>query len=336
VGAIETFAERIADVLEVEAPDVVLTDGAPAEQGDGFQKLYPMPDMFAIGGTNVVLVDRVGAELMGYWDNADLGRELLGHKTSPLLEVAAARFKLDLTTRPAVTGDADALFAKPRPVHFDAMAAFSIHKDIRPVMHAASLGTDSIAIDGTIDTAWSRAPAASWSTDWSGASTSSPTKARALWAKDALYLLFELESAGLHTDTSKSTTVDREKLYEEDCVEMFLSLDAKTPERYIEVELGPFGHFLDLSVDKKKGDTSYSSIPTIATKRDAAAHTAIIEAKLAAPDIAAAMSANAKLPFAMYRMEGTSPRLYLAWSPTHTKTPDFHVPPAFGTIVFDP
>ena len=35
VAALETFAERIADVLEVEAPHVVLAEGAPAMGGDG-------------------------------------------------------------------------------------------------------------------------------------------------------------------------------------------------------------------------------------------------------------------------------------------------------------
>ncbi len=39
VAALEIFAERMADVLEIEAPDAVLAEGAPAMDGDGFQKL---------------------------------------------------------------------------------------------------------------------------------------------------------------------------------------------------------------------------------------------------------------------------------------------------------
>jgi hypothetical protein len=35
-------------------------------------------------------------------------------------------------------------------------------------------------------------------------------------------------------------------------------------------------------------------------------------------------------------MEGKSPRKYLAWSPTRTPKPDFHVPSAFGRLVLDP
>src|SRR5258708_9816618 len=78
VAALAAFAERISDVVEVEAPDAVLVDAAPAIGGDGFQKLYPSSEMLALGGTNVVLVDRVGAELLRLWDSAALARELGG------------------------------------------------------------------------------------------------------------------------------------------------------------------------------------------------------------------------------------------------------------------
>jgi hypothetical protein len=36
-----------------------------------------------------------------------------------------------------------------------------------------------------------------------------------------------------------------------------------------------------------------------------------------------------------YRIEGqTEPRFYSAWSPTFTPKPSFHVPAAFGKLVF--
>jgi alpha-galactosidase len=37
-----------------------------------------------------------------------------------------------------------------------------------------------------------------------------------------------------------------------------------------------------------------------------------------------------------YRIEGKSPRRYLAWQPTKTAEPDFHVPEAFGRLRFGP
>lgn len=139
VKSLETFAERIADVLEIEAPDVVLAEGAPAMGGDGFSQFWPSKESFAVGGTNPILVDRIGGQLLGLWDNADSARELGGHRTSPLLETAAKRFGVDLAA-PAVTGDGAALLATTRPVHFVGMAGFVIHSDAAPPLASAQVG----------------------------------------------------------------------------------------------------------------------------------------------------------------------------------------------------
>ena len=346
VKALEIFGERIADVLEINTPDVVLAEGAPAMGGDGFQKLVPSAESFAVGGTNVVLVDRIAAELLGFWNNADLAKELGGHSTSPLLEAAARRFGVDIAS-PAVEGDGKGLLATPRRVDFDAMAHFSIHTGgAAPTpptheAHAAALGSDAIAIDGDgADAAWSRATPVTWDTDWSGKKTSIVTHARVVWAKDALYMLFENDGAGLNADPTPPKNVDRPKLDGEDCVELFVGPDAKEPRRHYEIELGPLGHFLDLSVDRTatpaKADVAWSSGVIVATKTDAVARTSVIEAKVPAKEIAAALVPGTRLPFALYRMEGKGTRSYLAWSPTRTPKPDFHVPSAFGVLAIDP
>jgi uncharacterized protein (DUF362 family) len=137
VSTLRAFAERMVDVLEVSAPDVVLAEGAPAMGGDGFQVLHPVAEKVAIGGTNPVFVDRVAAGFLGLWDNARLARELGGHRTSPLIEVAAKRFGLDLKA-PALAGDGADLLKLPRPVHFKAMAPFSIDDAAAPAPASAS------------------------------------------------------------------------------------------------------------------------------------------------------------------------------------------------------
>ncbi len=344
VASLEIFAERLADVLEVEAPDVVLAEGAPAMEGDGFQKLLPSAENVAIGGLNPILVDRVGAQFLGLWGNAALAKELGGHATSPILEVAAKRFGLDLSA-PEVLGNGAHLLHGPRPVHFIGMAGFTVDSPEapRPTVHAAFVPSEGPVIDGHADDAlWSKATAASWNTDFAGSPSAIETRVRFLWSKGVLYALWELASAGLATDASRPTTIERTKLYEEDCVELFLTPDPARPSHYYEVELGPLGHFFDIDVDRSasgdrpKEDAAWSSGAKIATQHDAKAHTAMIEVALTAPEIALALTAGAHLPIGLYRIEGRAPRTYLAFSPPRTQKPNFHVPAAFGTLILDP
>lgn len=381
VASLAAFAERMLDVLEISTPDVVLAEAAPGMGGDGFWQLHPTDEKVAIGGTNPVSVDRVGAELLGLWDNARLGSELLGNKTSPLITIAAKRYGLDLA-QTKLEGSGAGLFGKPRPFHYRSMAGFELHSANSPAWqpvaprfgasapassaapaaagapasssglpaptpappaagqreaHAVALGSERVKLDGKFDEpVWTRAPSISWDTDWSGARTGVVTRVRFAWAKDALYVLFELEGAGLFVDRTRSTQIEREKLYQEDCVELFLGHDASNPRHYLEVELGPFGHFFDLEVRLGgAANLGWSSGVGLGTSRDASAQRAVIEAKLSAPEIIGVLSSGARLPLGLYRMEGSGQRKYLAWSPTLTKKPNFHVPDKFGVLVVD-
>jgi hypothetical protein len=152
-----------------------------------------------------------------------------------------------------------------------------------------------------------------------------------------LFVLFELSSAGLHGDESAPTDRDRLKLYEQDCVELFLGPDAARPQHYYEIELGPFGHFLDLEIDRaqKKSRVEWSSGVLVRAARSPAEHSAIIEARLSAPELVRALVPGARLPLALYRMEGAEPRQYLAWRPPRTPKPNFHVPDGFGILAVD-
>jgi uncharacterized protein (DUF362 family) len=356
LAALRVFAERMVDVLEVSAPDVVLAEGAPAMGGDGFGKRWPSAESVAVGGTNPVLVDRVSAALLGLWDNADLARELGGHRTSPLIEAAATRFGLDLSDV-RTEGDGAVLLQAKRPVHFVSMSGFQLHSDdaaaevapapapapepapgARPTVRAPKLTGAALAIDGAVDAAWARAAPVTFDTDWSGARTDTTTRARFFWSSEALYALFELENAGLFVDASRPVKTERDKLYEEDCVEIFLAPDPANRQRYAEIEVGPLGHFFDLLVDrgKKTSDVGWSSRPEIRTRVDPEAKRVTLEVALRAPEITSALRPGARLPLGLYRMEGKAPRTYLAWSPTRTPKPSFHVPEAFGWLVLEP
>ncbi len=357
VRSLEQFAQRMVDVLELETPDVVLAEGAPAMDGDGFDKLVPRAETVAIGGTNIVLVDRVGAEYLGLWNSSALAAELGGHRTSPLLTAAAKRFGIDIA-KPKLVGDGAKLFDKPHAPYLIGMANFEVGE--RPQAPAA-IGGDLVdpgslpkelharstpvapAIDGAIDDAWRDAPVLTFSTDWAGRAIPTSTKVRALWMPTGLYLLFELASYTPFTDETRPTATERIDLYEENCVELFLVPDPANRDRYFEIEVGPLGHFFDIAVDRKakpRANPEWSGKLTIGTSSATVAgrgnDTAVIEVAIEAPEILAVLKASAALPIGLYRMEGKSPRQYLAAFPTRTPKPSFHVPSAFGTLVLDP
>jgi uncharacterized protein (DUF362 family) len=362
VAALEKFAARMTDILEIEAPHAVLAEGAPAMSGDGFQVLYPSAEAVAIGGTNPILVDRVGAQFLGLWDHDGLARELGGHRTSPLLEVAAARFGVDLAA-PAIVGDGAHLLAARRPARLVGMIGFTIDDTLAAGSGSSSgsgsgpgSGQDSArelravripdeaapVLDGRPDAVWDRAPALTFTTDFAGKPTATATTVRALWSARGLYLRWELADAGLHTDTSRPIDVERDKLYQEDVVELFLAPDPARPRRYVEVEVGPHGHFLDILVDRTgpraswTSDTAWSSGLAIGTSRDPAARRAVIELAVTGPEVAGAMRAGARLPLGLDRIEGAAPRRYLQAFPARTAKANFHDPAGFGTLVLEP
>jgi hypothetical protein len=335
----------MSDLLEVAAPHVTLAEGAPAMGGDGFGKRWPSDEDYAVGGTNPILVDRVGAQLLGLWDNPDLAKELGGHKTSPLIETAAQRFAVDVVS-PTIEGDGAGLVATKRPVHLLGMSGFSLLSDDTspepfPGAPRAVAVREAHAVpvdDGAVDGAFGRAPAVSFSTDWAGKPTPVRTTVRLAWSKTALYMRWELDSAGLNVDDTKPLKTERPKLYEEDCVELFLGSDATDKNKYWELEVGPLGHFLDIAIDRstKKSDVGWSSESEITTKVDREKKHVTIDVALRSPDVVRVLKSGARLPLGLYRMEGKAPaRSFLAWSPTMTAKPDFHVPERFGTLILD-
>jgi uncharacterized protein YraI len=207
----------------------------------------------------------------------------------------------------------------------------------KPTLSAKHVESPSVVVDGAVDEVWSTAPSASFDTDWSGRPTPSNTTVRAIWSEHALYMLWEVEGTGLHTDHSRPVDVEREGLYNEDCVEIFFTPNPAEPKKYFEIELGPYGHYFDLAIDKKANtsDEHWSSGAQIRTTVDPTSHKAVIEVALTSPDIVHALKSGANLPINMFRMEGKGTRQYLAWSPTRTPRPNFHVPEAFGTLALE-
>jgi hypothetical protein len=219
------------------------------------------------------------------------------------------------------------------------LGCMSTHNTFSKGQLTATRLTQSLQLDGDIDPVWMNAKPLVFSSDWRGQPTATSTRVRALWSTDALYLLWELEGAGLrNTDHAYPLDQQRNKLYDEDCVELFIAPHPLIPNQYAEIEVGPYGHYLDLWIDRKTNryDETWSSGVKVAARQDVFGKRAQIEMVITAPALKAALTAGARLPIGLYRIEGAQPRQFLAAFPTLTSSPNFHVPEAFGTLVLIP
>lgn len=128
-----------------------------------------------------------------------------------------------------------------------------------------------------------------------------------------------------------------DNLWERDVCEVFIAPDPGEPRKYFEFEAAPTGEWIDLRIDLTGGvrvaDQSYHSGMTAAGRiDDQQVHIGICipwEAFGKRPEAGEVWLGN------LFRCVGSGAgRGYLAWSPTLTPEPQFHVPEAFGRFVF--
>ena len=161
---------------------------------------------------------------------------------------------------------------------------------------------------------------------------------RALWTARDLYVRFDCQQhEPLIVSADPQTAQKTIELWERDVCEIFIAPDASEPQRYFEFEAAPTGEWLDLRIhqmnDKRETDWEYSSGMTVAARVKDETVTICMripfEALGHAPQIGDCWRAN------LFRCVGAGEsRGYLAWLPTHTERPNFHVPEAFGWMCF--
>jgi hypothetical protein len=197
------------------------------------------------------------------------------------------------------------------------------------------------SIDDFRNASWKKAVEISIEKYWSGenAPIGRHAKARILWTKSALYVCFEAnqkESLIVNkTPNIKSKSVG---LWDRDVCEIFVAPDFYKPEKYFEFEVAPTGEWVDLAIEifsneKRETDFQYNSGMKSAAK---------IEKEKILSAIKIEWKAFGKTPNAgdvwkgnLFRCVGAgSTRGYLAWQPTKTAEPNFHVPGAFGEFKF--
>ena len=185
-------------------------------------------------------------------------------------------------------------------------------------------------------TSWERAAPLRFSADWQGknADPERETEVRLLWAQETLFLRFRAKYRTITVFPDAEPNGRRDQLWDRDVAEAFLQPDRSNLRRYKEFEVSPNGFWIDLDIAPGEKHDLKSRLKRRVILDEAQK---IWIAELAIPvkclvprfDPAVAWRVN------FYRVEGAEePRFYSAWRPTSTAVPNFHVPEAFGELVF--
>lgn len=168
------------------------------------------------------------------------------------------------------------------------------------------------------------------------------TRIASLWNEECVFFYFQCWYDTLNVNPEWRAGAPAHGLWEKDVVEVFLKPAAC--DDYFEIEVSPLGQWLDGRVIKPrvKVDFDWDSRLRVKVVIDEEEH--IWRAFLALPfEPMAEAGALARVPqvgeawrLNLYRVTGEEPREYMAWRPTFTEEPDFHVPSAFGNLIFFP
>jgi len=184
--------------------------------------------------------------------------------------------------------------------------------------------------------AWEKAPAFHFDQDWQGQNPDPQraTEVRLLWTPETLFLRFHCNYRNIFVFPDARADGWRYELWDRDVAETFLQPDSSDPLVYREFEVSPNGYWIDLAVSHGKIEELHSGLRRRVIM-DEKAKTWTAEMAIPMKFLTTQFDPKNSWRVNFFRIEGeTEPRFYSTWSPTYSAKPNFHVPSAFGTLVF--
>jgi alpha-galactosidase len=183
---------------------------------------------------------------------------------------------------------------------------------------------------------WELAEPLQFNADWQGknADPERETEVRLLWTAETLFLRFRLKYRAITVFSDAAPNGWRDQLWDRDVAEVFLQPETTSPRRYKEFEVSPNGYWIDLDIGPgEKHDLKSGMRRRVVL--DEKARTWIAELAIPMKCLVKKFDPSDTWRVNFYRVEGASePRFYSSWRPTGTPVPNFHVPEAFGELVF--
>ncbi len=187
---------------------------------------------------------------------------------------------------------------------------------------------------------WKSANSAAINRYWSGADAPPERHgvARLLWSESFLYARFDaVQKEPLFVNKNPDISKKTLSLWDRDVCEVFVAPDDKDLSKYFEFEVAPTGEWVDLAINLSTGgretDSEYrsemESSAKILSERVLIAMRVPWGAFRVTPKPGDVWRGN------LFRIVGKGDsRGYLAWQPTLTEKPNFHVPEKFGGLKF--
>jgi alpha-galactosidase len=172
--------------------------------------------------------------------------------------------------------------------------------------------------------------------DWQGknADPERETEVRLLWTPESLFVRFHAKYRGMTVFSDAEPNGRRDQLWDRDVAEVFLQPDPAHLLRYKEFEVSPNGFWIDLDIAPGEKHDLKSGLRRRIMLNEAA-KTWVAELALPMKCLVERFDPAAAWRVNFFRVEGSAePRFYSAWRPTRTPAPNFHVPEAFGELVF--
>ena len=183
---------------------------------------------------------------------------------------------------------------------------------------------------------WERAVPLRFDADWQGknADAQRETEVRLLWTTESLFLRFLARYRTITVFPDAEPSGRRDQLWDRDVAEVFLQPDRSNLRRYKEFEVSPNGFWIDLDIAPGEKHDLKSGLRRRVVRNEPQ-KIWIAELEIPVKCLVARFDPAATWRVNFYRVEGAKePRFYAAWRPTGTAVPNFHVPEAFGELVF--
>lgn len=199
---------------------------------------------------------------------------------------------------------------------------------------------DDFSVQEFENNSWEKASEIIIEKYWSGeiAPVGRHFKTQLLWSNHAFYVRFEAnQTEPLVVSDAPNLATKTRGLWDRDVCEIFVAPDSQEPRKYFEFEIAPNGEWIDLGIyqkpDERITDWDYDSGMQAAARIEKDKIVMAIKIKWQA--FGNTPRANDIWRGNLFRCVGAgATRGYLAWQPTRTPQPAFHVPEAFGEFEF--